>query len=154
MAINLGELPLTFTLHDKELGLGAADVVVPPHSIQTYRLPPLPGASDASMAAPGPAPAASAPGSSSAVTSPETSPLAPLATLLAQRAAASAASPPTEPSTEAALGTQRGYGLAAALAVAAAGVFLLIRALQHRPARVRVPAEAGEERAYEEFVVG
>ena len=53
MAINLGELPLTFTLHDKELGLGAADVVVPPHSIQTYRLPPLPGAAMLVSEAPG-----------------------------------------------------------------------------------------------------
>ena len=39
VAMNKGEEALTFTLHDASLGLGAKEVVVPPHSIQSFVLP-------------------------------------------------------------------------------------------------------------------
>ena len=37
--MNKGDDELTFTMYDATLGLGATDVVVPPHSIQSYKLP-------------------------------------------------------------------------------------------------------------------
>jgi len=39
VAQNRGEEPLTFTLYDDALGLGATGLTVPPHSIQSYKLP-------------------------------------------------------------------------------------------------------------------
>ena len=39
VAMNKGEEGHTFTLYDATLGLGATEVVVPPHSIQSYKLP-------------------------------------------------------------------------------------------------------------------
>jgi len=40
VAMNKGDDEQTFTLYDASLGLGAVDVVAPPHSIQSYKLPP------------------------------------------------------------------------------------------------------------------
>ena len=39
VAMNKGDDELTFTLYDASLSLGALDVLVPPHSIQSYTLP-------------------------------------------------------------------------------------------------------------------
>ena len=40
VAMNKGEAPLTFTLYDRSTGLGAPDVHMPAHSIQSFVLPP------------------------------------------------------------------------------------------------------------------
>jgi len=39
VAMNKGEEALTFSLYDEALGLGATEVVSPPHSIQSFKLP-------------------------------------------------------------------------------------------------------------------
>ena len=42
VAMNKGEEGHTFTLYDASLGMGATEVVVPPHSIQSFKLPATP----------------------------------------------------------------------------------------------------------------
>jgi hypothetical protein len=42
VAQNKGDEPLTFTMYDETLGIGAEGLVAPPHSIQSYKLPPAP----------------------------------------------------------------------------------------------------------------
>lgn len=44
VAMNKGKEALTFSIYDVSLGAGASNVTVPPHSIQSYRLPAAPSA--------------------------------------------------------------------------------------------------------------